>query len=46
MHPVAQRAGGDAVRGADVLDRPAGVLIGVTDFRPGFGGGRGHDDVT
>jgi hypothetical protein len=32
------------VRGADVLDRPARVLIGVADFRPGFGGGRGHDD--
>jgi hypothetical protein len=30
------------VREADILDRPARVLVGVADFRPGFGGGRGH----
>jgi hypothetical protein len=36
-HPVAQRAGRDAVLGADVADRLVGVLIGVANLRPGFG---------
>ena len=37
-HAVAQRAGRDAVLGADVLDRPLGVLVVVADLRPGFAG--------
>jgi hypothetical protein len=37
-HAVAQRAGADAVLGADVLDRSGGVLVGVADMRPGFAG--------
>ena len=34
-HTVAQRAGRDAVLGADILDRPLGVLVVVADLRPG-----------
>ena len=36
-HAVAQRAGRNAVLGADVRDRPVGVLVVVADLRPGFG---------
>jgi hypothetical protein len=41
-HAVAQRAGRNAVLGADVLDRPVGVLVVVADLRPGVGGEGRH----
>ena len=40
---VAQRGRADAALGADVGDRPVGVLVFVADLRPGFGAEFGHD---
>ena len=39
---VAQRCVADAALGADVGDRPLGVLVFVADLRPGFGAEFGH----